>query len=73
MCLTQVDKQNSALVDKKASKTIIWKAIINTAQPYRVTREMIVETDIKKIHERKVPGIELAFTQNFPFGENIAL
>lgn len=34
---------------------------------------MIVETDIKKIHERKVQGIELAFRQNFLFGENIAL
>lgn len=34
---------------------------------------MIVKTDIKEIHERREQGIEVAFCQNFLFGENIAL
>lgn len=36
-------------------------------------RQMIVKTDIKEIHERREQGIEVAFCQNFLFGENIAL
>lgn len=47
---------------------IIWKAIIATAQPYRVMRKVIVKTDIKEIHERREQGIEVDFCQNFLLG-----